>query len=379
MKHKFRFSDYTLEMTVGGIFVGAMVILIYFTVLMSTENWFRPSYRREVRFNNVSGLLSGDHVLTRGIRVGTVTDLRLIEDGVLVTLTLTEDLPIREGYQIAIRPGALLGGHYVAIELGPPEANRLPGDAVLEGEDKFDLMIEAASLLEEMRGDLERLRAQLDEAETVDKIVAFVDNLEMVSRDIREGRGVVGRLITDEEFYREFRLALDTIREVGRNVSAVTAQVELVVADARAGKGTVGRLITDPSLYNDLQAITRNLREGQGTIGRLIFDEQLHGQIVAIGDNIRNFTDHWQNEDSSGALLFRDGGELFRQVSSSVRSLAEVSRTISQGEGSLGKIIHDDELYQLSVSIMQELRSAVQDFREQSAVATFGSFIFGAF
>ena len=52
-----------------------------------------------------------------------------------------------------------------------------------------------------------------------------------------------------------------------------------LLRDVRQGKGTAGKLMTDGRLYNDLQQsaasagdLTRGIRDGRGTLGKLIID-----------------------------------------------------------------------------------------------------------
>ncbi len=379
MKLNFKICNFSTELAVGTLFFLALITLAYFTVILSTENWFQPEYKQVVCFEKVGGLLKGDHVLARGVRVGAIKDISLDEKGVLVHLALTEDITFREGYSVTIRPGTILGGQYVAIDPGPPAAPRIEDDALLEGAEPADLMVEAAEMVQEMRTEIDNIRTALEEGRTIENVVSIIDNLESVSDDLRSGRGLIGRLLTDEDLYLEFKDGLDTLREAGGKTAAAADQAELVLRDIREGKGTLGKLATDEALYNDLQKITGGLRRGQGTIGRLLTEDEVHENILTVTANIRALTDQIDPEGSSAALFFQDDGELFNSLNQSFHSIAEVSENLAQGEGTIGKLIRDDEMYEEAMEIVRELRSALQDFREQSTISTFGSFIFGAF
>ncbi len=379
MRFRFRICDYTVEMAVGALFFLALVVLAYFTIILSTENWFTTEYRYTVCFERVEGLMKGDHVMARGVRVGTVKDISLDEEGVLVELSLTENITFREGYSVFIRPGTILGGQFVAIDPGPLDAPPLPDDKLFYGQDSADVMVEAGEIARELRAEITNIRQILEEEEAIEKVVATIANIEAVTADIRAGRGILGRLVTDEELYHEFSQAIDILREAGGHVASTAEQADMALRDLRQGKGTLGRLATDESLYNDLQTITERLRRGEGTVGRLLTEEETHDNIRAAIANIRGLTDQMDTETSSIAMLINDDGELYGELSRSLRSFADVGESLAQGEGTIGKLIMDDEAYQEVMEIVQEVRSALQDVREQTAVSTFGSFIFGAF
>ncbi len=84
----------------------------------------RTSYR--IRFEqSVSGLLLGSGVQFNGIRVGEVTDLTLDKDdpnGVLVTVAVTSDTPVRSDTKVRLAFGGLTGVPEIALTGGSPDA-----------------------------------------------------------------------------------------------------------------------------------------------------------------------------------------------------------------------------------------------------------------
>ena len=67
-----------------------------------------------------------------------------------------------------------------------------------------------------------------------------------------------------------------------------------------------------------------------------------------------------------GKLLSEDD-TLYEDLSDAVASLKKVTDDISKGEGTLGKLVMDDELYQEAKLLLQEIRAAVDDLRETVA------------
>jgi phospholipid/cholesterol/gamma-HCH transport system substrate-binding protein len=67
---------------------------------------------------------------------------------------------------------------------------------------------------------------------------------------------------------------------VTEDAHTVLTNANQVVTDAREGKGTVGKLITDDTLYvaaagsmTNLHSILLKINQGQGTVGQLINDD----------------------------------------------------------------------------------------------------------
>lgn len=370
---------FSTELIVGTLFFTALLILSYFTIVLSTENWFETIYRYEVFFPNVSGLAEGDVVLTRGVKKGKVRKIELVEDGVLVELTLDEEITLHEDYRIKVLPGSILGGRHVAVDPGDKNKPAVARHERLEGEESIDVMAEAGEAITELRKEIRNIRKTLDEEDTIAKVTATVDNLYAISNELRKGNGLISRLINDEELARDTVESVTVLKETGENLSAAAKQTEGAIADIRAGKGFLGKLAVDETLYNDIQTVIGNLRQGKGSLGKFLTEDEVHDNIRSITADVRELVGSVRNGDSSVARMFKDEGELFIEVRNAFSSMAAVGKSLEESEGSLGKMINDDELYQEARHMMLELRSAIEDFREQSAVATFGSFVFGAF
>ena len=60
------------------------------------------------------------------------------------------------------------------------------------------------------------------------------------------------------------------------------------------------------------------------------------------------------------------------------RRRCRIARSVREGQGTLGKLVNDPALYDDAKKTVNEVRSAVEDFREQAPVSTFGGLIFGA-
>src|SRR4029434_8170882 len=91
------------------------------------------------------------------------------------------------------------------------------------------------------------------------------DEINGIVKEVKEGRGTVGRLFSDEALYN--------------NLNATIRETQDLMTQVRSGKGSTGRLINDPALYNNaneialsLQAIAADLRAGKRTAARLRTD-----------------------------------------------------------------------------------------------------------
>ena len=60
-------------------------------------------------------------------------------------------------------------------------------------------------------------------------------------------------------------------------------------------------------------------------------------------------------------------------------AIRSISESISEGEGTLGRLVRDAKLYDETTLLVEDIRAAVDDLREASPITSFGSVLFGAF
>lgn len=371
-------KEISVEFLVGLFFFAGLMILAVFTIILSRDRMFAPKTEVVVVFESVGTLAEGDNVLVRGVKVGRVDEIALVEAGVVVSLALNRELALFADYSVEVRHSSVLGGRHVWIDLGTPEAGTSPLRTALRGERPSDLMEEASQLMHSLESGWERTLGRLEDEELIPKLVAFVEEMNAVSNDLRGGKGTLGRLLTDLELYEDLVAAVDRLGSTGDSVKTAADNLNGAIADARAGKGTLGRLLTDDSLYQDVRHIAATIREGRGTIGKLLNDDSVYGNLQGFSDDLRQIGTKLAAGESSLGRLLSDDGELYASVRDTFDAAAEVATRVRDGQGTLGRLINDPDLYEEARNTVGEVRGAIEDFREQMPISTFGSLVFGA-
>lgn len=380
--------DLSLEFAVGAFFFAALAILGVFTILLSSRSFFGERQTLEVWFPDVAGLGKGDQVLVSGVKIGTVDSLELVSPGtptprlrggggVQVGLELRRDIPIYADNTIEVRHSSVLGGRHVVIEPG----TKATGEAnmgQLTGTAPADLVNEAARMVQTLREEINNIKTELRQGELIPKTVALVDNLKAISDNLRNGKGTVGKLLADDQLYNVVSDSFETLGKAGERVDQTASELNSILADLRAGKGTAGKLLTDQALYDDATAIAADLREGRGTLGKLLTDDTLHAELQQAAEDIGTLVEKAAKGESTLGRFLADDGKLYNSALETSEGLRRAVREIEQGEGTLGLLVKDPELYRQAVETVRAAKAAVKDFREQAPVSTFGSLIFGA-
>lgn len=229
-----------MEVTVGAFMFMILLALGFFTIVLSRENLFSPSYHQEVVFEDVKGLREGDNVYVRGVDIGKIKSLQIRPDGVHVGVTLEQHVELHEDYAIEILPTSVLGGRYLNIYEGSLNLPVVPDSARIVGITPVDLIDEATRTTQ-------MIKKALEEGEILDNLKTTMAQVREITTRLNSGEGTIGKLMSkDDTLYEDLKAAVNSFRELGSSMEN--------------GKGTIGRLMTDDELYEEAKMLLHELR-----------------------------------------------------------------------------------------------------------------------
>jgi phospholipid/cholesterol/gamma-HCH transport system substrate-binding protein len=161
-----------------------------------------------------------------------------------------------------------------------------------------------------------------------DKIIMIEDGIGPAAA-VGEGALVQGKSPKD------YTQAIDTLEEAVKNVNRIASEASLILQGLRNGEGSVGKLLTDEALYRDLQALAV---ESRATM------VAARDQIDRVGTQVNNLS-----VEVEGIV----GG-------------------IKRGEGSVGKLLRDEELYNDLRATSDNIRISSYDMRDALAKVSLG-------
>ena len=213
------------ELKIGVMAVAALALTAILVIAVGGASGFAwERYDLKTNFANVQGLKSGAIVRVAGVEVGKVTKVELAGTGVDVHLSIKKENQSRVTTDSFASIGAmsLLGEPLIDVSPSSTGTPLKDGDTIKS----------------------KRPAAQIsDVAETANEGIVEATAL---LKDIREGKGTVGKLFTDDALYRD--------------LNAFVASANGVSASINRGQGTLGKLTNDSKAYDELQASLANLQ-----------------------------------------------------------------------------------------------------------------------
>jgi len=168
-----------------GLFVagGLVLFILAIFIIGKQKNLFNPVYNLSATFYNVSGLQVGNNIRFSGINVGTVDNIRIINDStVQVDMLIRKEIAqfIKTDSEVAIGSEGLIGDRLLIITQGSTDA-----PLAKEGEE--------LGSIEPVETDAIMASIQV----TAGNAEIISDQLAEIMIKINGGEGTLGRLIQD--------------------------------------------------------------------------------------------------------------------------------------------------------------------------------------
>jgi phospholipid/cholesterol/gamma-HCH transport system substrate-binding protein len=280
--------QYSNEVKVGAAIVLAAVAAFLGIRFFQDVPLFGSSYPMYAEFENAGGLVPGNPVRMKGVKVGSVERVRLdpSTQRVRARLQLEQGTRIPKGSHAQVSGISALGGVHLQIRPGPSENEPLPRGTTLtpppEGS-TFDRLTDKAPALankadsvlsntnatmaqlsrefkdpsSDLRRTLASVRQMANNLEQVtesekDNIRKLLRNLEGISSDLKAFTGENGDSL--DVAVRRLNQSLDRLNRSLASFERTSATLDTVTTKLNQGDGTAGRLLNDPGLYVKLDS-----------------------------------------------------------------------------------------------------------------------------
>jgi len=289
-------SKSRLEWKVGLFVLIGLVLLAALAIQFSKgQTFFKPTYNINLRAPNVGGGLKiKASVLISGVQVGSVSDIRLAQDGrsVTIVLRILKSYDIHSDARFVIEQSGFLGDQYVAII---PTAN-----AKTKFENGDTAQAEAPFNLQEFTRNASGFIARID-----DTVKNLNDALKEVTQILLNRPTLTNLAVTAANLRTISERALGTLDDINAvittnspaltgsasNLVFFTEQLNQFASDLRGVVNTnsdgINRIVKNvESSSESLKALMDDLQAGKGLAGDLLKDQQLADKASEIANNL---------------------------------------------------------------------------------------------
>ena len=278
-------SKFSTEARLGLVILTAFLIFIWGTMKITHVGEGR-GYNINAVFDNASGLENNAPVRMVGVSVGRVKAIFIKDRKALVTMSINEDVRVDKDASFTIRSQGILGDKYIEIQPGSSDRNYSPGETT------------------------RTTRVPVDMENLLQSLSAAGDSLTKIL-------GSLEKVVASEDGERSLANILENTRKLSENL-------DILVSENR----------------EDIRLVIKNIREAS---------ESLKGDLPRLATKLERASEQVTGLIDDNRESFKETVDRLRRnteiLEETLESIRVVSRRIEEGEGTVGKLINDDEAY----------------------------------
>ncbi len=249
--------DYKRSEIGAGIFlvVSFCILTVMVFAVSDIQSLFKKKKEMHILFHYSDGIEKNAQVRYSGIKIGKVSNIRAAPeygDKVELTISVYSDAVIKTDTRAAIKTLGLVGGKYVELTGGTPQAQELAQGGTLTGEESFKLEdltkagLEVVAKLKNIANNLDHI---LGDPATSKNIKLIVKNLQDTTENIK--------VMTASK--EEITQGLKNLPAITKKLDETTTSLKTLTEKADSLVGDNKKKIDD-TLAN-VREITENIKE----------------------------------------------------------------------------------------------------------------------
>jgi len=292
------------ETKVGILAVVAIAILVIGYSFLKGNDVFSSDQTFYAVYERVDGLTSSKPILVNGYQIGRVSEMELQPDGRIRTeFKVSRNYAIPSNTIAQLASTDLLGGKAIVFELGDSPEYAQNGDEL------------QASIQKNIMEQVEPIQKKAqDIAAVLDSVLSSINNT------------------INADFQRDFNRSVSSIANSLQNLEGITRQLDGLVVSER-------NRISD--IMTNVVSITGNLKNNNEKISQVL-------------DNLNQITDQ---------VARANFAETITSANKAMADFQSITDRINQGQGSIGLLLNDEELYNNLNQASMNLEALIGDMK----------------
>lgn len=243
---------------VVGLFVMAgLVILVGGVLLLGNINRSLQNRSRVYTyFEDVSGLQKGNYIWLSGVRIGTVSSLRLKgATGVEVSMEIDSKVMqyIHKDSKVKLGSDSFIGNRILIIFGGTPSSSPI--------EEGDTLKVEKTLSTDDLIGTLQKSNENLK---------SITDDFKIISRKLADGEGTIGKLLNDNSLYTNINSAAASLQAASIKAQKIMSNLAEISAGMKKEGTLAYSLSTDTTVFTSLRESVGKLKQVADTASLVI-------------------------------------------------------------------------------------------------------------
>lgn len=268
-------TSYTRAIIVGiFVFLGVAIFIITVLTLGSQHKTFEKSITVRTYLDNVNGLQKGNNVWFSGVKVGTIKNVYLKENGQVEVEMNIEKISVKfipKDVKAKLSSDGLIGNKIIEIYGGSSSAPKIQNGDIIGG----DKLLSTEAMMSTL-------------SKNNDNILAITNDFKLISNRMAAGKGSIGKLLTDETMADQLNATTNILKRASQNLEKLSENVSVYTAKLNNKGSLANDLVTDTVIFSKLRTTVSQLQNIADSSQNIIANFKTTGNIINNGLTNKN-------------------------------------------------------------------------------------------
>ena len=289
--------------------LGVLIVsgLIIFTLgvffIGNKQNLFGDSILVSSVFKNVNGLQSGNNVRYSGVNVGTVKEIKFLNDtAICVDMLINREAGnlIKNNALATINSDGLVGS--MVLNILP--SSQAPSPTIKEGDTLASIsQVATADMLNTLN-------------KTNENAALLTQDLLKITNSINSGEGVLGDLLKDKTLAKNVQESVENLNETTKSARLGLAKLNGILNNVDYENSVAGLLLSDTSAQKSFSTIIKDL-------------ETTSSQIKGISVDLGEFSNNLNSEKGALNYVLKDSS-FVNHLGQSMENIEEATHRFNE-------------------------------------------------
>ncbi|TDN87986.1 phospholipid/cholesterol/gamma-HCH transport system substrate-binding protein [Salegentibacter sp. 24] len=285
------------------IMVGLIIFTLGVYFIGKKQNLFGDSITISSVFKNVNGLQPGNNVRYSGVNVGTVKEIKFLNDtAICVNMLISQESGnlIKYSSVATINSDGLVGS--MVLNILPTD--KFPSRRLKEGDTLYSLSQVATT---DMLNTLNK---------TNENAALLTEDLIKITNSINAGEGVLGKLLKDETLAKNIQESAANLNFTTRSAKSGLTKLNDLLNSVDYENSIVGLLLSDSTAQENLKTTIQDLQASSS-------------QINKLSANLEEFSNSLNSEKGALNLVVKDT-TFVNHLDQSIRNIEEATHRFNE-------------------------------------------------
>ncbi|MGD9127499.1 MAG: hypothetical protein PVH19_08990, partial [Planctomycetia bacterium] len=310
-------DDWRIKFRVGfTVFVIGFIAAILILLLGDTPAFFQKKWPVEIHLEDAPSVAKGTPIRKSGVLIGQVTEVTLLPEGGVVLKAEIDDGVKINANEVCQVQSSLFGD--TNLRIARPAGQKLsqkwlePGGEI-QGQTAPDPFMAVSETSEQLHQLISHIDKMLNSNRSeIDQIITQTSN---ILTSVEKTTQLTDKVLNSQQINND-KFPEDLAREI--------SMLPGMFANAREAVAKLGEAMDKMNSTMD----------------------KMNSTMTLVDDNLKNIKDVTEPLGQNAPRMVQNMNNAIENLDEVLGQFEKFSRTINENQGTLGKLVHDDELYQ---------------------------------